>query len=94
MDAYTLLPQHAGVYIEEGARKRTRETDFDRKTQPLARDALSAIYALRATLVGPGQKITLQVIENGDHLRRARRRGPDRVSARVDRVGTGVEGHR
>src|SRR4029077_20971507 len=48
VDAYTLLPQQAAVYIEEGERKRTRETDFNRKTQPLARDALSAIYALRA----------------------------------------------
>ena len=65
VDAYTLLPQHAGVYIEEGTRKRTRDIDFDRKTQPLARDALSAIYALRATVTAPGQKITLQVVENG-----------------------------
>jgi len=65
VDAYTLLPQHAAVYMEEGARKKTRETDFDRKTQPLARDGLSAIYALRTTIVGPGQNITMQVVENG-----------------------------
>ena len=65
LDAYTLLPQHAGVYIEEGARKRTREIDFDRKAQPIARDALSAIYALRATITGPGHKTSMQVIENG-----------------------------
>jgi hypothetical protein len=65
VDAYTLLPQHAAVHIEEGGRKKTRETDFDRKSQPLARDGLSAVYALRATIVGPGQKITLQVVENG-----------------------------
>jgi hypothetical protein len=65
LDAYTLLPQHASVHIEEGARTRTRETDFDRTAQPVARDALSAIYALRAAALGPGQKMTLAIVENG-----------------------------
>lgn len=65
LDAYTLLPQRATVYSEEGARRRTRATDFDRKAQPLAQDALSAIYTLRAAPLKPGGRLAMPVVENG-----------------------------
>jgi hypothetical protein len=65
IDAYTLLPQHASAYSEEGRRTRTRATEFDRKAQPLAQDALSAIYTLRAAPLRAGARMAMPIIENG-----------------------------
>jgi hypothetical protein len=65
LDAYTLLPERATVQIEEGARKRQRETTFDRKAQPAAEDVLSAVYTLRATPLATGARLTMPVVENG-----------------------------
>jgi hypothetical protein len=65
LDAYTLLPQRASLYVEEGARKVTRATQFDRKAQPLAQDVLSALYTVRASTLEPGRQITMPVLENG-----------------------------
>src|SRR5256885_4590981 len=65
LDAYSLLPDRATVDIEEGSRKRTRTKEFDRRVEPQALDALSAIYALRAAPLRPGLRVTWPVVENG-----------------------------
>jgi hypothetical protein len=65
LDAYSLLPDRATVDIEEGSRKRTRTKEFDRRVEPHALDALSAIYALRAAPLRPGVRMTWPVVENG-----------------------------
>jgi hypothetical protein len=64
LDAYSLLPDRASVDIEEGARKRTRTKEFDRRKEPQALDALSAIYVLRAAALRPGLRITWPIVEN------------------------------
>src|SRR5256885_7093504 len=64
LDAYSLLPDRASVDIEEGARKRTRTKEFDRRKEPQALDALSAIYVLRAATLRSGLHITWPIVEN------------------------------
>jgi hypothetical protein len=65
LDTATLLPRRASVYIEEGKRKRTRPTEFDRKQAPAAVDPLAALYALRARALKSGAGLTMPVIDNG-----------------------------
>lgn len=65
LDAFTLLPRSGQVDITEGSRHRTRTTTFDRKTQPLAQDALSVIYAVRAAALKPGAHFSIPVVDNG-----------------------------
>jgi len=64
VDAVTLLPQRASVWIEEGSRRRSRTTEFDRKLAPQAHDPLSALYALRATAIKVGDRLTMPVVDN------------------------------
>ncbi len=64
LDATTLLPRRASVSIEEGARKRTQPTVFDRTKNPGALDPLSALYVLRASPLKPGARVTMAVVDN------------------------------
>jgi hypothetical protein len=65
LDAFTLLPRRSDLSSEEGSRKHTRSTTFDRKVDPLGEDMLSAVYTLRATPLQPGGRITLPIVDNG-----------------------------
>jgi hypothetical protein len=65
LDAYTLLPHRATVYIQEGNRKRTLPSEFDRKTVPAVVDPLSALYVLRASALKTGTRLTMPVVDNG-----------------------------
>ena len=65
LDASTLLPRRASVSIEEGSRKRTRPTVFDRAKTPSAMDPLSALYVLRASPLKPGARLTMPVVDDG-----------------------------
>ncbi len=65
LDAFTLLPRRSDLLSEEGSRRRTRTTTFDRRADPLAEDALSAIYTLRATPLRPRALITMPIVDNG-----------------------------
>jgi Protein of unknown function (DUF3108) len=65
LDVETLLPRRASVYVEEGSRKRTHPTDFDRKRTPAATDPIAAMYSLRAAGLKPGAALRMPVVDNG-----------------------------
>jgi len=65
LDSYTLLPNRASVYIEEGSRKRTQPEAFDRQKAPNVMDALAALYVLRASALTPGAELSMPVLQKG-----------------------------
>jgi uncharacterized protein DUF3108 len=68
LDVFTLRPQRASVYSEEGKRHRMKTTMFD-QDKPAMHDPLAAMYVLRAIPLKTGDKITMPICDNGTNYK-------------------------